>query len=68
MGVPVLTRKGDRYAAHMGENILHNMGMTEWIAGDTTDYIAKATRFAADPGALAALRAQRCARGKWPRR
>jgi protein O-GlcNAc transferase len=56
MGVPVLTLKGDRYVAHMGENILHNLGMSEWIATDTAAYATKAASFAADPKALAALR------------
>ena len=56
MGVPVLTRRGDRYVAHMGENILQNMGLPDWIAADTDDYVQKAAAFAADPAGLAALR------------
>jgi protein O-GlcNAc transferase len=56
MGVPVLTLRGDRYVAHMGENILHNMQMPEWIAGDLADYVGKARAFASDVTALAALR------------
>jgi len=56
MGVPVLCLKGDRYVAHMGENILHNMRLEDWIAADAGDYVAKARAFAADLPALAALR------------
>jgi len=56
MGVPVLTLKGDRYVAHMGESILHNIGLPDWIAVDTADYAAKAAAFAAEPATLAALR------------
>jgi predicted O-linked N-acetylglucosamine transferase (SPINDLY family) len=56
MGVPVLTRRGDHYVAHMGENILHNVGLVDWIAADGADYVAKAAGFAADVPALAALR------------
>ena len=56
MGVPVLTLRGDRYVAHMGESILHNMGMPEWIAADPADYAQKAAAFAADLPALTALR------------
>ena len=56
MGAPVLTLRGDRYVAHMGENILHNMNMPEWIAADTSDYVRKAVAAAAAPAALATLR------------
>ena len=56
MGVPVLTLKGDRYVAHMGENILHNVGLPEWIAADRADYVSKAAAFAADMSALTGLR------------
>lgn len=57
MGVPLLALKGDRLVAHMGESILHTMGMPEWIAADKADYVAKAAAFANDLPALAALRA-----------
>jgi predicted O-linked N-acetylglucosamine transferase (SPINDLY family) len=56
MGVPVLVRTGDRYVAHMGESILHNAGLPEWIATDETDYAVRGTRLASDFDALAALR------------
>lgn len=56
MGVPVLTRKGDRFIAHNGESIAHNSGQSEWIAQDETDFVLKACRFAADLEALAELR------------
>jgi predicted O-linked N-acetylglucosamine transferase (SPINDLY family) len=57
MGVPVLVRAGDRYVAHMGESILHNVDLPEWIAADEVDYPARGARLAADLDALAALRA-----------
>ena len=56
MGVPVLTLQGDRYVAHMGENILYNVGLPDWIAADGADYVAKAAAFAADLGQLTTLR------------
>lgn len=56
MGVPVLTLKGDRYVAHMGENILHHMAMPDWIAETTADYVARAARHAANLDSLTALR------------
>lgn len=58
MGVPVLTLKGDRYVAHMGENILHNVGLADWIAEDLDAYVRKAQTFAADRDGLSALRQQ----------
>jgi len=57
MGVPVLTMAGHRFISHQGETILHNVGLAEWIAADVDDYVAKATAFASDIKALAALRA-----------
>ena len=56
MGVPVLTLKGDRYSARMGENIMHNLGMPEWIADSPDDYARRAASFAGDINALAILR------------
>ena len=56
MGVPVLTLRGDRYVAHMGENILHNVGLENWIATDRDDYVGKAKDFASDVAVLGELR------------
>jgi predicted O-linked N-acetylglucosamine transferase (SPINDLY family) len=57
MGVPVLTRRGDRFIAHAGESILANADLSDWIADDDDDYIAKACAFAADRQYLTTLRA-----------
>ena len=57
MGVPVLVRAGDRYVAHMGESILHNVNLPDWIAADEADYHVRGARLAADLDGLAALRA-----------
>jgi predicted O-linked N-acetylglucosamine transferase (SPINDLY family) len=57
MGVPVLVRAGDRYVAHMGESILQNAGLPEWIASDESDYAVRGARLAVDLDGLAALRA-----------
>ena len=56
MGVPILTRRGNRFLSHAGETIACNAGLPDWIAADDDDYVAKAVRFAADLGALAGLR------------
>ena len=57
MGVPVLTRRGDRFLSHLGELVLKTVGLPEWIAADTEDYVARAVAAANDPSSLAALRA-----------
>lgn len=57
MGVPIITKRGDRFLSHVGETILHNAGMRDWIAVDADDYVAKAVAFAANPEKLAKIRA-----------
>lgn len=57
MGVPVLTKQGDCFLAHVGESIAHNAGMSSWIAVDDVDYVTKAVTFASDLLGLAQLRA-----------
>jgi predicted O-linked N-acetylglucosamine transferase (SPINDLY family) len=57
MGVPFITRRGDRFIAHVGESIAHNSGMADWIAANDEDYLAKAVAHAADLEQLARLRA-----------
>ena len=56
MGVPVLTRRGDRFISHAGESILATAGLPDWIAADDGDYLTKAIAFAADQPRLAELR------------
>ncbi|UQV47316.1 tetratricopeptide repeat protein [Janthinobacterium lividum] len=56
MGVPIVTRRGTHFLSHLGESILHNAGLPDWIASDDDDYVAIARRHAADIHALAALR------------
>jgi predicted O-linked N-acetylglucosamine transferase (SPINDLY family) len=58
MGVPMITRRGDRMVAHQGESILHNLGLPEWIASDDDAYVRLAIMHAADLAALAELRMQ----------
>ena len=57
MGVPVITKRGDRFIAHNGETIANNAGQSEWIAQDENDYVLKAKTFASDLNALAKIRA-----------
>lgn len=56
MAVPVLSLAGDRFLSHLGESILHNAGLPDWIAADADDYVAKAVSHTNDLQKLAALR------------
>lgn len=57
MGVPVLTRRGDRFLSHVGESILHTVQLPHWIAADDDAYVAAAVAFAGETRQLNALRA-----------
>ena len=56
MGVPVITKKGSYYLSHLGESIAHNTNLSNWIAIDNEDYVAKAIEFSSDLNALETLR------------
>jgi predicted O-linked N-acetylglucosamine transferase (SPINDLY family) len=57
MGVPILTRKGNRFLSRLGESIACNAGQLDWIAADRDDYAKKAIAFAADLTLLVSTRA-----------
>jgi protein O-GlcNAc transferase len=56
MAVPVLTLAGDTFLSHMGESILQNAGLPDWVAADENDYVARAATHAHDLNRLAILR------------
>lgn len=56
MGVPVVTVRGDRHAARVGESLLRAVGHPEWCAADVEEYVNVAVRLASDREGLAALR------------
>lgn len=56
MGVPVLTKAGDRFLSHVGESIAYNAGQSDWIAQDDDAYVAKAVSFSSNPQALSEIR------------
>lgn len=58
MGVPVITLKGDRYVAHMGESLLRNLGRPDWIAASEDDYVTLAGALASDSSGLATIRSE----------
>ena len=56
MGVPVLTRTGDRFLSRVGETIMRNSDLADWLAEDEDDYVARAVRMTSDLDRLAQLR------------
>ena len=56
MGVPVLTLAGERFLSHIGESILQNAGLPEWIASGADDYVARAALHASYLQRLTVLR------------
>ena len=58
MGVPVIVKRGTYFLSHLGESIAHNAGLSNWIASDDDEYVAKALEFTDNLGDLAALRSR----------
>lgn len=56
MGVPVLTRRGNRFVSNMSVSLSQAVNLTEWIANSEQDYIEKACHLAADLSSLATIR------------
>lgn len=56
MGVPVVTLEQPLVAGRQTLSMLHNLGLEDCIAANEQDYVAIASRLAADVGALAELR------------
>ncbi len=56
MGVPVLTLPGVAFCHRHSASFLTTVGLTDWIAGDVDDYVAKVIDFASRCDELAGLR------------
>jgi len=56
MGVPVVTRVGDRHAARVGASLLAAVGLEELVASDDDAFASICVRLAQDRAALGALR------------
>jgi predicted O-linked N-acetylglucosamine transferase (SPINDLY family) len=48
MGIPVVTRVGERHAERMGLSLLAHLGVTDTVASSDTEYVAIACRLAND--------------------
>ena len=62
MGVPVVTRAGERQAERMGLSILSHLGVTDTVARTDDEYFAIACRLGTDPAWRAELSARILAR------
>jgi predicted O-linked N-acetylglucosamine transferase (SPINDLY family) len=56
MGVPVVTKRGDRYCGHHSESSLVSLGLGDLVAADDDGYVACAADLARDPDRLVGLR------------
>jgi protein O-GlcNAc transferase len=56
MGVPVVSKSGERYVSRMGTSILTNLGHPEWVAQDEEDYISKVVERVQDVEQLNTIR------------
>jgi predicted O-linked N-acetylglucosamine transferase (SPINDLY family) len=57
-GVPVVAKLGNSASSRAASGIVTAVGLGSWVAADDDDYVAIARRHAADPAALARLRAE----------
>lgn len=57
MGVPMVTLTGNTSASRAGANLLNRIGLEEFVAANSEEYLAIAIRFARDPQALVPIRA-----------
>lgn len=62
MGVPLITREGDRMASRMTASMLNAIARPEWIARSEQEYIDKVVALAKDTGQRKALRCTQRAR------
>jgi predicted O-linked N-acetylglucosamine transferase (SPINDLY family) len=56
MGVPTLTLAGQSMLSRQGASLMNAVGLSEWVASDVDDYVARAARLASDVNALSDLR------------
>jgi tetratricopeptide (TPR) repeat protein len=56
MGVPVITLEGNTHASRVGKSILTSLDLTDFIASNESEYIAKAIYLATNKSFLNALR------------
>ncbi|MGE0484642.1 MAG: tetratricopeptide repeat protein [Gammaproteobacteria bacterium] len=55
-GLPVIARRGDRFASRVGAALVCSAGLPECVASDAADYIERACALLADRSGLGSLR------------
>ena len=45
MGVPIIVMKGSYFNSRLGESIINNANLSQWIASNEDDYVFKAIKF-----------------------
>ena len=58
MGVPVITLSGSCHAGRVGASLLHQVGLTEFIAHDRASYLSQAQALAGNPELRGLLRSK----------
>jgi protein O-GlcNAc transferase len=56
MGVPTVVLAGDRCVSRAGVSVLTNVGLSEWVARNESEYVQIASRWGSDLEGLARLR------------
>ena len=56
MGVPVLTKKGNKFVSRQTESINNNSGMADWVAQNEDEYFKKAIKFSSNIQHLSKVR------------
>jgi protein O-GlcNAc transferase len=56
MGVPTLTLAGQSMLSRQGASLMSVVGLSDWVASDVDDYVARAARLAGNVNALSSLR------------
>lgn len=56
VGAPVLSCKGDAFAARMGASLLNSIGISELVVSDLESYYTKAVELASHPSKLSKIR------------
>ena len=64
-GVPVLTVTGTTAAGRVGASVVRAAGLGDLVCANLADYEARAVALAADPAALAAVKARLAAARAW---
>ena len=57
MGVPVISLAGDRFLSRMGVSMLNGVGLSDWVAQTTDEYVALAVYWSNNLPELNKLRA-----------